>query len=489
MADDELNLAGGHNPDSKTTTTTTTTMTTTTTRSLKTPRPRPTTPKPTTTTVNVVTPEDSNTGDDNSGEGADPGEGQQEADQCSTQCEPLADTHKDFIEKNLELMQTKCDKYHTCTGELFNSENIYRIIAGGNIQLRNICGLVYSSSNGSYRTLNDQCSPTERESIRQQLNDELIAKTEKQTDEKSAWGKLSACLDRRKMDDEDPINTLCRIKGSTTAPLCNMTDVQTTTETFFNEKLSEFHCSCDAVKALTQESPVRLGALLGGICSGAVVLLLIVVIIVLCLRHRKLKRRLTAESKSSGNNMSPMDDSWPIYQEINDPSRGPDAWLNWGNPGYRLAHRPATLPNRYTLTYLKGAASPNDHEYLEPLPDISNVQPGQTLPGPLRDLQYDLAQQVAPSPNTERKTMAGDSAEGVSKPPEESTYFEKLDWQAGKDNDEDGGYSTLVRKPTLRVRGPPEVGEELQPLNSQPPASEEDQGHSSTADPPYFVLV
>ncbi|XP_025084934.1 uncharacterized protein LOC112558575 isoform X4 [Pomacea canaliculata] len=136
----------------------------------------------------------------------------------NTPCDGISGQHSSYLKDNLDIVRQKCSEFHACTVELYKSENLHRILAGDNIQLRNICGL----------------------------------------------------------------------KGNSTAPLCNSTDVQVTTEKFFNTNLRQYHCTCNTFTEQSAKS-LPLVPLVAGVCVWALVLLLIFIIFFLGVRLRKLR--------------------------------------------------------------------------------------------------------------------------------------------------------------------------------------------------------
>ncbi|XP_025111468.1 uncharacterized protein LOC112574294 [Pomacea canaliculata] len=303
--------------------------------------------------------------------------------------------HNSYLKDNLDIVRQKCSEFHACTVELYKSENLHRILAGDNIQLRNICGLMYQNANGRYRVLDNQCSTQH--------------------------------IPRQTVQDKGKLYT---------SALCNSTDVQVTTETFFNTKLRQYHCTCNT---FTEQSadPLPLRRLIGVVCGVSLISLLIVIIVVLCLRQRKLKRRLTTESKRSANTTSPTDETCCSNQGIRD--------------------RPQ-VPERYIAYHGSATTSRSDYDYLELLPDVACVYHKNQLPEhpatvaiqpPPQDRPYALAKHVAPSPASDRKTRA---TEGPDRSLEEATYFDKIDIKSVTETSPDGGYTPLGLTPTLVAR-------------------------------------
>ncbi|XP_025084974.1 uncharacterized protein LOC112558624 isoform X1 [Pomacea canaliculata] len=208
----------------------------------------------------------------------------------NTHCDGISGQHSSYLKDNLDIVRQKCSEFHACTVELYKSENLHRILAGDNIQLRNICGLLYQNANGRYRILDNQCSTQERESIKEILGDELSPNLDGSSSREDSWGKLKTCLDNNNSGSTH-LDELCRLKGNSTLPLCNSTDVQTTTEKFFNDKLRQHHCICNTFTDWSAKS-LPLVPLVAGVCGGALLLLLIFIIVFLGVRRRKLRCEL-----------------------------------------------------------------------------------------------------------------------------------------------------------------------------------------------------
>ncbi|XP_025092598.1 uncharacterized protein LOC112563082 isoform X2 [Pomacea canaliculata] len=388
---------------------------------------------------------------------------------------------------NLDNIRQQCNEFHACTVELYKSENLHRILAGDNIQLRNICGLMYrNNNNSSYRILEQQCSTQERESIKGLLEEKLSSVFDDPSEGEGTetWLKLKTCLDGAP-DDDQYINKLCRLKGNSTAPLCNQPDVQKTTETFFNAKLRELHCQCDAV-INTPAPSLPLRALIGGACGGALILILLVIIIVLCVRHRKLRRRLKTESKRSGNKTSPTDSSWLSNQGIRNHSQAPEARVMRDSPGINLPPRHRGYPSVTSHYQHPAPASPSDSNYIELLPDVACIYRQQGLPGDRghglvsnhpRDRPYDLAKNVAPSPATERRMRMECPSGRYDRP------LETIDMKSMGKSKPQGGYNHLGLQ-----RGTPEVGKRSQPLTRQVAESEDAGERNCSNEHSYFEV-
>ncbi|XP_025111933.1 uncharacterized protein LOC112574827 [Pomacea canaliculata] len=371
----------------------------------------------------------------------------------SETCAKTLGKHNFYLKDNLDIVRQKCSEFHACTVELYKSENLHRILAGDNIQLRNICGLLYQSTNGGYRVLDNQCSAQERESIKELLGDEELSSfLEGSSPGEGSWGKLKTCLDNTQ-GDNTYLDKLCRLKGNSTLPLCNATEVQSETENFFNTKLRHHHCVCDTVTDLSAP-PL---ALIGGLCGGALAFLLVVIIIVLCVRQRKLKRRLSTVSKCSDNKMSPTDETSFVDQGIRDHSKTCN--LTCQVPDTRRnppANQPPRLPERYVPYQLPETTSHSDYDVL---PDVACVLPEDRGSGTFGDQRspQDNPERVAPS--SDRKTRLSVRHEGP----------------AGMEMKSDGGYTPLGLTPTLMVRRPSAD-------------SEEGGSHNSSRNPSYFEL-
>ncbi|PVD37884.1 hypothetical protein C0Q70_00486 [Pomacea canaliculata] len=141
----------------------------------------------------------------------------------STPCGRNSGQHNSYVKDNLNIVRQKCSEFHACTVELYKSENLHRILAGDNIQLRNICGLLYQNANGGYRVLDNQCSTQARESIKEILGDEELSPIlEGSSSREDSWRKLKTCLDNTQ-EDNTYLDKLCRTteskrSGKTTSP-------------------------------------------------------------------------------------------------------------------------------------------------------------------------------------------------------------------------------------------------------------------------------
>lgn len=498
-------------PTTTTSTTTTATTTSTTTSSTTTPTPK----------HGVVTnhPNNNNHGgqtnepDGNAGgrgnDGTDAGTGDQkegesqgqgtdddhnhDKDRTNFSCKPMTGQHSGYIEKNLEILQRKCREFQACTDELYSAENFHRVLAGQDFQLKNICGLLYKNGTAaSYGSLGEKCSETEREAIRQDIEDSLTRTlADRPRDQTNAtWTSLKRCLNRRPGDTETYVNKVCRKKAqsrNTTKEgfLCLNHEVDTTIEQFFNHELEHLHCSCAALTASKAEESVSLKGKIGMGVGLGLIGLLFIIIIVLCRRHHKLKRRLTKERLRYLPSPFAMDEASAVYQEIGD--MNPNAMRRdgcaVGNPGYPLTNRPPTLPVRYVKNSDMTRSQNNltgigDNEYLEPLadlPDIRHLKPGE-IQQPLSNITYDLAKHP----------------DAVPDPPRQSGPYEKVDFSSIRrdSGEEDGGYSTLGRRTSGKKASAGEASkdsEETVPLNSTPPA-EADAKAAEEKEPKYFIL-
>ncbi|XP_025113326.1 uncharacterized protein LOC112575579 isoform X2 [Pomacea canaliculata] len=387
--------------------------------------------------------------------------------------------HNSYLQDNLDIVRQKCREFHACTVELYKSENLHRILAGDNIQLRNICGLLYQNVSGDSIS-NNQCSSREKDSIKELLSEELSSHLKEKVTKKRIWEKFRTCFDKTP-DENTYLDKLCRSKVNSTLPLCNDTDVQTTTETFLNDKFREYNyrCNCKTDNNLTASSlPSR--ALIGGVCGGVMILLLIVIIIVLCVRQRKLKHRLT---KRTGNTTAPNQQflSFPAGDQTSlsdSAGRLPETRRN--NPRHRPAGPPPRVPERYVPYQLPATTSPNDQEHLEQLPVVYSCQELPEGRGSgrfsdqhsLQDNPYSLAKHVTLSPLSERKTRAAFTWG--------SPDFHKVATKSVMGNKQDGGYNCLVR-------GSQDIGVELRP-SKQSVQSTGNGGGNSCDNSEYFEL-
>ncbi|PVD37880.1 hypothetical protein C0Q70_00482 [Pomacea canaliculata] len=315
----------------------------------------------------------------------------------NTPCDGMSGQHNSYLKDNLDIVRQKCSEFHACTVELYKSENLHRILAGDNIQLRNICGDVsLIPGDGFLAVLLFHASALKRSVVQ-----------------------------------------VVRPTGSLVTVI-----------TVYTHVISYACADCFNVSPLLSSAdPLPLRRLIGVVCGVSLISLLIVIIVVLCLRQRKLKRRLyvlpailldmTTESKRSANTTSPTDETCCSNQGIRD--------------------RPQ-VPERYIAYHGSATTSRSDYDYLELLPDVACVYHKNQLPEhpatvaiqpPPQDRPYALAKHVAPSPASDRKTRA---TEGPDRSLEEATYFDKIDIKSVTETSPDGGYTPLGLTPTLVAR-------------------------------------
>ncbi|XP_070185782.1 uncharacterized protein [Littorina saxatilis] len=386
--------------------------------------------------------------------------------------------HNIYIQQHLEELQKKCDEFHECTIELYKAENFHRVLAGEPIQLKNICGLMYPDGEEMYKNGNEsvKCSLKERAAIRQDIGRRLSTDMAK---DKSEWKQLNECLKENRTADESDIDTLCgRTKKETS--LCGNGRIHNKAEEFFNHEMEHLHCSCAAIREQkpTEESSPKLPlsiriAVVSGVLS--LIVILFIVVIVLCIRHRKVKKRLSQHRMKYMP--SPHDEGSAIYQEINDCPPGLRNGKNEGNisGGYHFLGRAPSLPERYVKPQMaRSRNNPNspgeeEREYLEPLPDSGSGR--RTSPAARANMGYGAPKNLAvvePPYDLARNPANMSPTDG--RPPKESNYFERL--QPMNSVEDDGGYSTLGRK-----RVPPEE------------AHDDEVGAEESADGrQYFVL-
>lgn len=408
------------------------------------------------------------------------------------QCAPISSQHSEFIRQNLGTLQHKCGEFEACINELYGAENFHTLLSGEDIQLKNICGLIYISGGGQYTTLNEKCSTSEREAIRSEvgrkLQDNLASPPNDGT--KPMWLKLEQCI-VNKTDTalaEEPIDTVCRLRRNATI-ICGKQEIHTHTQKSFNHELKHMHCTCKAIQAEIEKGAAQDGdtgvlsqALKTGIGAGIVglIVFLIILVGVLCYKHRKVKRRLSKQkiqylpSPHGG-------ESSAIYQEIGDSNsmsalRKERAVGNPLLPGYNynyLGPAPA-LPDRYVkpndmARSRENLASPHNEdfpEYLEPIPDPRSSSSGEPPAGPDKGVS---GKREGGSNGGSGKGGSGRGGEGggfggsssgrktegpyyvAQLPgmpggafPVEGTYFSRVDRAASQD--EDGGYDTLGKK-------------------------------------------
>ncbi|KAL8595061.1 hypothetical protein ACOMHN_002039 [Nucella lapillus] len=403
-------------------------------------------------------------------------------------CQPTSSQHSAYIRDNLDVLKKKCNEFHECTQELYSAENFHRILAGGNIQLSNMCGLMYANGGGKYTTLNKHCTSSERTAIRQGIGSRLASKmADPPQDDSKHWKRLNRCLQHNLREDEQFIDTACRLKKNSEF-LCEDLEVNRVTEEFFNHEMEHLHCSCKAINAeaanadnnYTTSMPlaVRMG-IAGGVMG--LLIILIIVVVVLCCRHRKVKRELKKHRMQYLP--SPHGEPSAIYQEIGDHSLAMDALRRTKDQGklpshYQFMDQAPALPERYVKDISRSRTNLADPEYLEPIPDPVK---GRQLEAHSNDA-YNASQCSQRSGENNVYHLAKNPGNTPPPPAQpESNYFDRI--QPGNNPEDDGGYSSLGRKYASKA----EVGnvspEEREPLNRRAEASS-----GGPEEPKYFVL-
>ncbi|XP_076442578.1 uncharacterized protein LOC143281298 [Babylonia areolata] len=424
-------------------------------------------------------------------------------------CQPTSSQHSAYIRDNLAVLQKKCAEFQECTREVYSAENFHRILAGGNIQLRNICGLMYANGGGEYTTLNKQCTDKERQAIRQGIGERLVSTlAEPPTDNRSSWRRLRRCLNHNRKRDEHLIDTACRMKKTSTF-LCEDLEVDHVTEDFFNHEMEHLHCSCKAISAeaanMDSANSSRLPlAVRAGIIGGVVglLLILIIVIVVLCLRHRRVKRELNKHRMQ----YLPSFQGEPsaIYQEIGDHTQAMAALRRARDAGhtppYSFMDQAPALPARYVKDMSASKsdlAAEGDPEYLEPLADPA----GRQLEAHANDA-YNASQTSQRSADNAYNASQGSQrstdytyqlarAPGPSPPlARNDTYFERI--QPAR-TEQGSGYSSLSQKNAgaKTTSGEAASTEETEPLYKAAGEVEGAEGGDDGeqgGEPQYFLL-
>ncbi|KAL8586040.1 hypothetical protein ACOMHN_023683 [Nucella lapillus] len=404
----------------------------------------------------------------------------------------------EYVQQNLKQLQEQCQHFSACTEELYSASNYHLIVAGENVPLKNICGLMYANGGGNYTTLNDKCTHRERQAVRDSIGTKLRAKLSG-PQVAGPWNDLNRCTKRQREYGEQPIDTVCRLKRKAKNEyLCGNRTVNKETRAFFNDQLESLHCSCVAINSADGKGGPALPPLARFAIVGGVLLLLLVLIIAvvfLCLRHRKLNRKLKEHKLRYVTSTATEESSATVYQELQDIVRAPKLPSRWEPEGkllpqgYQLDAAPAVPPERYVrglMHHPRGfipRRSPSDgddrpHSYLEPLADPAPETSGQGRPwvkdrtpaapvaGQGRGNPYSLAKPVGDhQPNTAytldkqvpghhhnvpasggyslaRRTDESSSSPGKGSESEAGTYFDALRLARTSGEDE-FGYSQL----------------------------------------------
>ncbi|XP_076458820.1 uncharacterized protein LOC143292430 isoform X2 [Babylonia areolata] len=411
---------------------------------------------------------------------------------CTTSGEQFnfGEKHTEYIKNNLQTLQKKCQQFSACTQELYSAENYHSILGGESTRLTNICGLMFANGGGHYTTLKKECTEKERRAIRQTIGDKLDGKFNLGREQlNSSWVKLWKCVTDSKGDDDETVETVCRLKTSNAGNLCGDEDVNSMTRTFFNHELEHVHCSCLALESFSDQGrprfpkPARI-AIVGGVALLLVVL--IIAVVVLCLRHRKTKRKLKDHKmrsvKESAARIDPEEPS-AVYHEIEDvapklpsrpqPARGEGKLLPYG---YQLGFAPPPPAERYIKgKHLprggSGHRSPRDdddhrpHSYMEPLPDPIPVGLGAQGPtaagleGAVTS-PYSLARRVEDSERADPASPSGGYSlagrmdgvpsivvTGAGSGSTEGTYFDTIRLSRARAEEDEFGYYAKLKSP------------------------------------------
>nr|KAG5710157.1 hypothetical protein BaRGS_006676 [Batillaria attramentaria] len=122
--------------------------------------------------------------------------------------------HSDYIQNNLEFLKKKCEDFQKCTDALYSAENFHRVLAGEDLELSNICGLLHKNDRGRYVTLRDECSESERDAILRDI-DSSLTKTlvsPPQDHTTDSWNKLRRCFEKNNSPGqrETVVDKVCR---------------------------------------------------------------------------------------------------------------------------------------------------------------------------------------------------------------------------------------------------------------------------------------
>nr|KAI8766756.1 hypothetical protein BgiMline_004426 [Biomphalaria glabrata] len=196
-------------------------------------------------------------------------------------------TYADYIKKYADILKKKCSKLTDCIDQLLAEENQLTIIRGENLSLNKTCGLVYRTKNETYTTLPRKCSATEREEIREDLENNL--RNQLDNTKNKTWQAINNCLKGLygHTGRTNRVEEIC-LRAKIRKEICNSTQNHRTVESFFNSEIQSLQCKC---QLLTQSAGLKTPVIIG-IGVGTLVLLLLIV----CLgiwwyrRKQKLKR-------------------------------------------------------------------------------------------------------------------------------------------------------------------------------------------------------
>ncbi|KAI8794656.1 hypothetical protein BgiBS90_005032 [Biomphalaria glabrata] len=164
--------------------------------------------------------------------------------QCK--CEQIAKSegYAAYIDKYADILKEKCSKLSDCIDKLVGEETQLTIIRGGNISLNKTCGLVYRTNNDTYTTLTGKCEATEREEIREDLENNL----QNQLDYNKTWKGIDTCLRNLYGNTErtNRVEEIC-LRAKIRKEICNSTQSHRLVEAFFNDEILNLQSKCKQI--------------------------------------------------------------------------------------------------------------------------------------------------------------------------------------------------------------------------------------------------
>ncbi|PVD37878.1 hypothetical protein C0Q70_00480 [Pomacea canaliculata] len=315
------------------------------------------------------------------------------------------DVHKDYIEKNRNILENKCKKFYTCTKELYKTETLSRILEGGDIQLHNICGVLIQDKDDQHATETNTCWPQAREFLQQELEEELKTKMEKyydDNDDEPTWEDLADCL-----NNTADLDKLCRAESS-----ANCINIYwRLTPTVSGPERADWldlwwSASGDDAprrnrcpphqETQTQESSVRTMMLFSvlmlmmslmssrrTVMSFSVCRLCVVLVsLPLTQAVQTLKYPHQSEAQRSANVTSSADDTLSTYEIVDDHFQGPNSWSERIKSWHSRDQATSGLPPRDLSYQPPHTTSSGDHHSEDSAPDIVFLSPRQGLPAP-----------------------------------------------------------------------------------------------------------
>ncbi|XP_055874940.1 uncharacterized protein LOC106080055 [Biomphalaria glabrata] len=162
---------------------------------------------------------------------------------AAVQCKAV-EGYAAYIDKYADYLKEKCSKLSDCIDKLVGEENQLTIIRGENISLNKTCGLVYRTNNDTYTTLTGKCEATEREEIREDLENNL----QNQLDYNKKWRVINTCLGNvyGYTERTNRVEEICQ-RAKIRKEICNSTQSHRLVEAFFNDEIRNLQCKCKQI--------------------------------------------------------------------------------------------------------------------------------------------------------------------------------------------------------------------------------------------------